>query len=44
MKDKELEEIRLKIKDYVNKYDVKEFKVEIFKLWQEKTVSIKVDK
>lgn len=41
--DKELEEIKEKIKAYVNKHDLNEFDVKIMKLYDEKIVFIKVD-
>lgn len=38
---KELEKI---IKEFVNQYDINEFKVDIFKLYKEKIINIRVDK
>ena len=43
MKNK-LEELEKIIKEFVNEYDINEFKVDIFKLYKEKIVNIKVDK
>lgn len=42
--ENELKEIKEEIKDFVNKYDINEFRVDIFKLYKEKIVNIKVDK
>lgn len=43
MKNK-LEELEKIIKEFVNEYDINEFKVDIFKLYKEKIVNIRVDK
>lgn len=43
MKNK-LEELEKIIKEFVNDYDINEFKVDIFKLYKEKIIKIKVDK
>ncbi len=42
--EEEFKKIKEEIKDFVNKYDINEFKVDIFKLYKEKIVNIKVDK
>lgn len=38
---KELEKI---IKEFVNEYDINEMKIDIFKLYKEKIINIRVDK
>lgn len=43
MKNK-LEELEKIIKEFVNEYDINEFKVDIFKLYKEKIINIRVDK
>ena len=43
MKNK-LEELEKIIKEFVNEYDINEMKVDIFKLYKEKIVNIRVDK
>lgn len=43
MKNK-LEELEKIIKEFVNEYDINEFRVDIFKLYKEKIINIKVDK
>lgn len=43
MKNK-LEELEKIIKEFVNEYDINEFKVDIFKLYKEKIIKIRVDK
>lgn len=42
--EEEFKKIKEEIKDFVNKYDINEFKVDIFKLYKGKIVNIKVDK
>ena len=42
--ENELKEIKEEIKDFVNKYDINEFRVDIFKLYKEKIINIRVDK
>lgn len=42
--EEEFKKIKEEIKDFVNKYDINEFKVDIFKLYKEKIINIKVDK
>ena len=41
--DKELQELKEKIKEIVNKYDIRDFNVEIFKLYDKKTIILNVD-
>lgn len=43
MKNK-LEELEKIIKEFVNEYDINEFRVDIFKLYKEKIINIRVDK
>lgn len=43
MKNK-LEELEKIIKEFVNEYDINEMKIDIFKLYKEKIVNIRVDK
>ena len=42
--ENKLEELKKIIKEFVNEYDINEFKVDIFKLYKEKIIKIKVDK
>ena len=42
--ENKLEELKKIIKEFVNEYDINEFKVDIFKLYKEKIINIKVDK
>lgn len=42
--ENKLEELEKIIKEFVNEYDINEFKVDIFKLYKEKIINIKVDK
>ena len=42
--ENKLEELKKIIKEFVNEYDINEFKVDIFKLYKEKIVNIKVDR
>lgn len=43
MKNK-LEELEKIIKEFVNEYDINEMKIDIFKLYKEKIINIRVDK
>ena len=42
--ENKLEELEKIIKEFVNEYDINEFKVDIFKLYKEKIIKIRVDK
>lgn len=42
--ENKLEELEKIIKEFVNEYDINEFKVDIFKLYKEKIINIRVDK
>lgn len=42
--EEEIEKLKEEIKEFVNKYDINDFRVDIFKLYKEKIVNIKVDK
>jgi len=42
--ENKLEELKKIIKEFVNEYDINEFRVDIFKLYKEKIVNIRVDK
>ena len=42
--EEEFKKIKEEIKEFVNKYDINEFKVDIFKLYKGKIVTIKVDR
>ena len=42
--ENKLEELEKIIKEFVNEYDINEFRVDIFKLYKEKIIKIKVDK
>lgn len=42
--ENKLEELKKIIKEFVNEYDINEFKVDIFKLYKEKIINIRVDK
>ena len=42
--EEEIEKLKEKIQEFVNEYDINEFKVDIFKLYKGKIVNIKVDK
>lgn len=42
--ENKLEELEKIIKEFVNEYDINEFRVDIFKLYKEKIINIKVDK
>ena len=42
--ENKLEELEKIIKEFVNEYDINEFRVDIFKFHKEKIVSIRVDK
>ena len=42
--EEEFKKLKEEIQEFVNKYDINEFKVDIFKLYKEKIVNIKVDK
>ena len=42
--ENKLEELKKIIKEFVNEYDINEMKIEIFKLYKEKIIKIKVDK
>ena len=42
--ENKLEELKRIIKKFVNEYDINEFKVDIFKLYKEKIINIRVDK
>jgi len=42
--EEEFKKIKEEIKDFVNKYDISEFRVDIFKLYKEKIINIRVDK
>ena len=41
--ENKLEELEKIIKEFVNEYDINEFKVDIFKLYKEKIINIRVD-
>ena len=42
--ENELKKLKEEIKKFVNEYDINEFKVDIFKLYKEKIINIRVDK
>ena len=42
--ENKLEELKKIIKEFVNEYDINEMKIEIFKLYKEKIINIRVDK
>ena len=42
--EEEIEKLKEEIKGFVNKYDINDFRVDIFKLYKEKIINIKVDK
>lgn len=42
--ENKLEELEKIIKEFVNEYDINEMKIDIFKLYKEKIIKIKVDK
>lgn len=42
--ENKLEELERIIKEFVNEYDINEMKIDIFKLYKEKIINIKVDK
>lgn len=42
--ENKLEELEKIIKEFVNEYDINEFRVDIFKLYKEKIINIRVDK
>ena len=42
--ENKLEELEKIIKEFVNEYDINEMKIDIFKLYKGKIVTIKVDK
>lgn len=42
--ENKLEELEKIIREFVNEYDINEFKVDIFKLYKEKIINIRVDK
>ena len=42
--EEEIEKLKEEIKEFVNKYDINDFRVDIFKLYKEKIINIKVDK
>lgn len=42
--ENKLEELEKIIKEFVNEYDINEMKIEIFKLYKEKIINIRVDK
>ena len=42
--EEEFKKLKEEIQEFVNKYDINEFKVDIFKLYKEKIVNIRVDK
>lgn len=42
--ENKLEELKKIIKEFVNEYDINEMKIDIFKLYKEKIINIKVDK
>lgn len=42
--EEEFKKLKEEIQEFVNKYDINEFKVDIFKLYKEKIINIRVDK
>ena len=42
--ENKLEELKKIIKEFVNEYDINEMKIDIFKLYKEKIINIRVDK
>lgn len=42
--ENKLEELEKIIKEFVNEYDINEMKIDIFKLYKEKIINIRVDK
>lgn len=42
--EEEFKKIKEEIQEFINKYDINEFKVDIFKLYKEKIINIRVDK
>lgn len=42
--ENKLEELEKIIKEFVNEYDINEMKIDIFKLYKEKIIKIRVDK